>query len=214
MIYLLQGTYCILRYVDIIISWRTRWVWTTFFFLEMTLRESNWPWSVMCSQARGYWGPLCTIITRRSTWTRGTLGTFITRRSSRTLHFSNVRHLKNHFLSIRCFSRKKKVTSKCVKQRLTTSILIWSLADNSSLTRGNILHLHSPFQKKGSLCRTWKDFLKTISKLWAGALANVWLTSFIIFTYRLIELYYFLPDSLNLSTNRGFIVLKQGQHFT
>ena len=33
-------------------------------------------------------------------------------------------------------------------------------------------------------------------------------------TYRLIELYYILPDPHNRSPNRGFIVsLKQGQHF-
>lgn len=186
-----------------------------FFFLEMTLRESNWLWSVMCSQARGYWSPLCTIITRRSTWTRGTLGTLITRRTSRTLHFSNVGHLKNHFISISRFSWKKKVGSKCVKQRLTTPMLSWSLTHNSSLTRDNILHLHSPFQKKGSLYHIWKDFLKTINKLWAGASPrHVWFTSFIIFTYRLIQLYYILPVSLNRSPNCGFIVLKQVQHFT
>ena len=148
MIYLLQDTYCFLRYADMIHSWMTRWVWKTFFFLEMTLRESNWPWSVLCSQARGYWSPLCTVITRRSTWTRGTLGTFITRRSSRTLHFSNVGHLKNHFISISRFSWKKKVGSKCVKQRLTTPMLSWSLAHNSSLTRGNILHLAFTFSEE------------------------------------------------------------------
>ena len=102
-----------------------------------------------------------------------------------------------------------------MKQRLTTPMLRWSLAHNSSLTRDNILHLHSPFQKKGSLYRTWKDFLKTINKLWAGASPrHVWFTSFIIFTYRLIELYYILPVSLNRSPNCSFIVLKQVKHFT
>ena len=37
------------------------------------------------------------------------------------------------------------------------------------LTRGNIPHLHSPFRKKGSLYRIWKDLLKIIVKLWAGS---------------------------------------------